>query len=79
MQRTEVRHRSAAARPYLCDGRDVNIDVRPTPALRRHRARIAGVLLGAGLLTLVGLAVAELAGASDVGPQDVPVSDVSHP
>ncbi|GAB6985850.1 hypothetical protein [Nocardioides pyridinolyticus] len=57
----------------------MNIDVRPTPALRRHRARIAGALVGAALLALVLLALAELAGVGEHGPDQVPVSDVTHP
>ena len=57
----------------------MNIDVRPTPALRRHRARIAGALVGIALLVAVVLAVAELAGATERGPEQVPVSDVTHP
>jgi hypothetical protein len=57
----------------------VNIDVRPTPALRRHRARIAGALAGVAVLTATAFSIAELAGASEHGPQEVPVSDVTHP
>lgn len=57
----------------------MNIDVRPTSALRRHRARIAGALVGIALLVAVVLAVAELAGATEQGPEQVPVSDVTHP
>lgn len=57
----------------------MNIDVRPTPALRRHRARIAGAVVGVAILTASIFAVAELAGASDTGMHDVPLSDVTHP
>ncbi|HYF72957.1 MAG TPA: hypothetical protein VD864_09050 [Nocardioides sp.] len=51
------------------------IEVRPTPALRRHRARIVGAVAGAGLLAVTLLSVAQLAEATDVGPTDVTVSD----
>ena len=79
MQRTKVRHRSADGRPILCHGLYVNIDVRPTPALRRHRARIAGVLLAVALLVATVFAVTEIADATEQGPQRVPVSDPTHP
>lgn len=57
----------------------MNIDVRPTPALRRHRARIVGVLAGVAVLVATVFAVAEIADASEHGPDQVPVSDVTHP
>jgi hypothetical protein len=57
----------------------VNIDVRPTPALRRHRARIVGALVGVAVLAATMFSITELAGASAHGPQEVPVSDVTHP
>jgi hypothetical protein len=40
------------------------IDVRPTPALRRHRARIVGVIAGVALSAATLVPVAELATAS---------------
>ena len=56
------------------------IEVRPTPALRRHRARIVGAVAGLGLVAASLLSVAELASASasDTNPHDVTVSDRSH-
>lgn len=57
----------------------MDIDVRPTPALRRHRARIAGALVAVAVLALAVLAVAELAGVGEHGTGRVPVSDVTHP
>ena len=54
------------------------IEVRPTPALRRHRARIVGAVAGLGLVAASLLSVAELASASDSAPHDVTVSDRSH-
>jgi hypothetical protein len=66
-------------RRFLCERRGVNIDVRPTPALRRHRARIAGALVGVGLLVATAWSVAELASAADGGSQQVPVSESTQP
>jgi hypothetical protein len=54
------------------------IEVRPTPALRRHRARIVGAVAGLGLMAASLISVAELASASDTGPHGVTVSDRSH-
>lgn len=51
------------------------IEVRPTPALRRYRARIVGVVAGVGLLAVTLVSVAQLAGATELGPTDVTVSD----
>jgi hypothetical protein len=79
LQRTKVRHRSASACPDVCDLHGVKIDVRPTSALRRHRARLVGTVLGVAMLTASGLAVAELTDASAGGPEQLPVSDPTHP
>ncbi|MGB0100880.1 MAG: hypothetical protein WBP61_11435 [Nocardioides sp.] len=57
----------------------MNIDVRPTPALRRHRARIVGAVAGVAMLAVTGFAVAELADASTQGIHEVPASDSRHP
>lgn len=54
------------------------IEVRPTPALRRHRARIVGTVAGLTLVAASMLSVAELASASDYATPDVTVSDRSH-
>jgi hypothetical protein len=54
------------------------IEVRPTPALRRHRARIVGAVTVATLVAVSLISVAELASANDYGPPDVSVSDRSH-
>ena len=51
------------------------IEVRPTPALRRHRSRLVGAAVGVGLLAATLFSVAELANAGDLGPQRVTVSD----
>jgi hypothetical protein len=51
------------------------IDVRPTPALRRHRARIVGVIAGVALSAATLVPVAELATASQPGPQGIHLSD----
>lgn len=51
------------------------IEVRPTPALRRYRARIVGVVAGLGLLAATLVSVAELANATDLNPRSVTVSD----
>jgi hypothetical protein len=51
------------------------IEVRRTPALRRYRARIVGVVAGLALLAATLVSVAELAGATDLGPGNVTVSD----
>lgn len=51
------------------------IEVRPTPALRRHRARIVGAVAGVGLLAAALASVAQLAEGTDLGPTDVTVSD----
>lgn len=57
----------------------MNIDVRPTPALRRHRARIVGALVGVGILAASAFSITELAGAAEPGQRQVPVSDPTHP
>ena len=54
------------------------IEVRPTPALRRHRAHIVGAVAGLSMIAASLLSVAELASASHATPQDVTVSDRSH-
>ncbi len=51
------------------------IEVRPTPALRRYRARIVGVVAGLALLATMLVSVVELAGATDPAPGRVTVSD----
>ena len=51
------------------------IEVRPTPALRRHRGRIVGTVVGAGLLAMTLLSVAELASPDGVAGPEVSVSD----
>lgn len=51
------------------------IEVRPTPALRRYRARIAGAVAGVGLLAVALVSVAQLAEATDLGPNHATVSD----
>ncbi|WP_158305644.1 MULTISPECIES: hypothetical protein [unclassified Nocardioides] len=51
------------------------IEVRPTPTLRRHRARIVGVVAGVGLLAVTLVSVAELASTTDLPPGNVTVSD----
>jgi hypothetical protein len=51
------------------------IEVRPTPALRRHRARIVGAVAGISLLATTVLSVAQLTSAADIGRPDVAVSD----
>lgn len=51
------------------------IEVRPTPALRRYRARIVGVVASLGLLAATLVSVAELASATDLDPRSVTVSD----
>jgi hypothetical protein len=51
------------------------IEVRPTPALRRHRARIVGVIAGVALSAATLVSVAELVTASDLGPHGASVSD----
>lgn len=54
------------------------IEVRPTPALRRHRAHIVGAVAGISLIAASLISVAELASASDTQPHGVTVSDRSH-
>lgn len=54
------------------------IEVRPTPALRRHRAHIVGAVAGISLMAASLISVAELASASDTAPHDATVSDRSH-
>ena len=54
------------------------IDVRPTPALRRHRAHIVGAVAGISLIAASLISVAELASANDTTPHGVTVSDRSH-
>lgn len=51
------------------------IEVRPTPVLRRYRARVVGVVAGLGLLAATLVSVAELANATDLSPRGVTVSD----
>ncbi|MBI2244910.1 MAG: hypothetical protein HYU55_13595 [Nocardioides sp.] len=51
------------------------IEVRPTRTLRRHRARIVGVLAGIGLLAVTLVSVAQLASTTDLPPGNVTVSD----
>lgn len=51
------------------------IEVRPTPTLRRYRARIVGVVAGVGLLAVSLVSVAELASATAPSPGNVTVSD----
>lgn len=51
------------------------IEVRPTPALSRYRARIAGAVAGVGLLAVAMVSVAQLAEGTHLGPADVTVSD----
>lgn len=51
------------------------IEVRPTPALRRHRARIAGALAAVAMIAATLASVAELGSATEHGPQQVPYSD----
>ena len=51
------------------------IEVRPTPALRRYGARIAGAVAGLGLLAVVLVSAAELASTTDPPPGNVTVSD----
>lgn len=51
------------------------IEVRPTPALRRYRARIVGVVAGLGLLAATLVSVAELANATGLSPRSVTVSN----
>ena len=53
----------------------VIIEVRPTPALRRHRARITGAVACLAMIAATLFSVAELAGAAQAGPQQVPYSD----
>ncbi len=51
------------------------IDVRPTPAPRRHRARLVGAVLGVSMLAAALYSVTELASAGEPGPQRAPYSD----
>jgi hypothetical protein len=51
------------------------IEVRTTSALRRHRARIAGAVACVAMVAATLYSVAELAHASEVGPQQAPYSD----
>ena len=51
------------------------IEVRRTPALRRHRARIAGAVTGLVLLGATLASVAELADAAQPSPGGATVSD----
>jgi hypothetical protein len=51
------------------------IEVRPTPALRRYRARIVGAVAGVGLLAVTLVSLAQIASATDLGPTEVTVSD----
>jgi hypothetical protein len=54
------------------------IEVRPTPTLRRHRARIVGAVAGIALLATTLVTVAELASVADLGRPDVAVTDPSR-
>lgn len=51
------------------------IHVRPTSALRRHRACLAGAVAGVAMVAATAFSVVELAGAHDQAPQPVPYSD----
>ncbi len=51
------------------------IEVRPTSALRRHRARVAGAVACLAMVAATLFSVAELSSAAEVGPQHVPYSD----
>ena len=51
------------------------IEVRPTPALRRHRARIAGAVGCLAMLAVSAFSVAELASPTGSGAQQAPYSD----
>ena len=54
------------------------IDVRPTPALRRHRAHIVGAVAAVCLIGASLVSVVQLASLSEPRPSDVTVSDRSH-
>lgn len=51
------------------------IDVRPTSALRRRRARIAGAVVCVAMLVATVFSISELAHAAEAGPQQAPYSD----
>ena len=51
------------------------IEVRPTSALRRRRARIAGAVVCVAMVVATLFAVSELAHAAETGPQRAPYSD----
>ena len=51
------------------------IEVRPSSALRRHRARIAGAVACLAMVAATLFSVAELSSAAEAGPQQVPYSD----
>ena len=51
------------------------IEVRTTSTLRRHRARVAGAVACVAMVAATLFSVAELAHASEAGPQQVPYSD----
>jgi hypothetical protein len=51
------------------------LEVRPTPALQRHRTRIAGAVTGLLLLGVSLASVAELANAAQPSPGGTTVSD----
>lgn len=51
------------------------IEVRPTPALRRYRARIAGAAAGVAMVVGTLVSVATLADTAEHGPQQVPYSE----
>lgn len=51
------------------------IDVRPTSALRRRRARIAGALVAVVMVAATLFSVSELAHATQGVPQQAPYSD----
>jgi len=55
------------------------IEVRPTSAVRRHRTRIAGAVVGAAMIAASLASVAEIAFAPDPGQQPTPYSDPAQP
>ena len=51
------------------------IEVRPTSALRRRRARIAGAVVCVAMIVATVFSISELAHAAETGPQRAPYSD----
>jgi hypothetical protein len=51
------------------------IEVRPTSALRRRRARIAGAVVCVAMIVATVFSISELAHAAEAGPQRAPYSD----